>query len=215
MPTAAIYTFGAGILVPLKNPDGANVESLALTVSTTYPSGQVMFEETAGVYGKYTGAQTLISTATSAITESGTVGTYTIANTLVAGQYVTVSGAVPAGYNGTFEVASATTSLFTVNGLPAGLVTPATTQGVVRTAQYPTHILQYACITDASGNVSFGSGITAGSTEWGQTAKSAPAFRSGYFSCADLTGLDAYAVSVLGRIVQGTIAAGHFVLNGN
>lgn len=213
MPTTAIATFGAGILVPLKEPDMAPCESLALTVSTTYLHGQILFEETAGVYGKYTGAQTLISTATSAITESGTVGTYTIANTLVAGQYVTISGAVPAGYNGTFEVASATTSLFTVNGLPAGLVTPATTQGVVRTSQRPTHILQYDCITDAAGLVTFGAG-PAGTSEWGQTASSAPAFYRGYFSCADLLGLDAYAVASMGRLIQGTIAAGHFLLGG-
>ena len=213
MPTSAIATFGVGILVPLKNPEGANTESLALTVSTTYLHGQVMYEQTAGVYGKYTGASASVGTTT-AITESGTTGTYTVANSLVAGQYVTVAGAVPAGYNGTFEVTSATGSLFTVAGLPAGLTATATTQGIVTSAQNPTHILQYDCVTDASGNVTFGAG-PAGTSEWGQTALSAPAFRSGYFSCADLVGLDANAVRALGRIVQGTIAAGHFIMAGN
>lgn len=213
MPTSAISTFGVGILVPLKNPEGADIESLALVASATYPAGQLLYEASPGVYGIYTGASAAVAT-TSAITESGTTATYTVANSLVAGQYVTVSAAVPADYNGTFEVASATGSAFTVTGMPAGLVTPATTQGVVRSDQAPTHIMQYACITDASSNVSFGSGITAGATEWGQTAKSAPAFRSGYFSCADLTGLDAAAVRALGRLTQGTIAAGRFMMTG-
>ncbi len=212
MPTAAIASFGMGILVPLKEPDMAACDSLALTASTTYLHGQVLFEQTVGVYGKYTGASTSVGT-TSAITESGTTGTYTVANTLVAGQYVTIAGAAPDGYNGTFEVTSATTSLFTVAGLPAGLTATATTQGIVTTTQQPTHILQYDCITDSSGNVTFGAG-PAGTSEWMQTSKSAPAFFHGYFDCADLVGLDNYAVRRLGRLIQGTAAAGHFLLGG-
>lgn len=213
MPTAAIATFGIGILVPLKNPEGAQTESLKLLASTTFLAGQILYEATAGVYGPYAGTVTAVA-STSAITTTGTVTTFTVANSLVAGQYVTITGAVPVQYNGTFEVASATGSLFTVNGMPTGLGA-AGTQGVVTITQNPTHILQYSCITDASNNVSFGAGITAGATEWGQTAQSAPAFRSGYFSCADLVGLDAGAVRALGRLEQGTIAAGHFSMYGN
>jgi hypothetical protein len=47
--------------------------------------------------------------------------------------------------------------------------------------QNPTHILQYQCVTDASGNVTFGAG-PAGTSEWGRTEKGAPAYRSGEFS---------------------------------
>lgn len=212
MPTSAIATFGVGILVPLKNPEDANTESLVLTASTTYLHGQIMYEQTAGVYGKYTGASASVGT-TSAITQTGTVGTFTVANSLVAGQYVMIAGAVPNGYNGTYEVTSATGSSFTVAGLPAGLITPATTQGIVTTDQYPTHILEYDCVTDASSNVTFGAG-PAGTSEWAQTSLSAPAFRSGYFSCADLVGLDAAAARRLGRLTQGTITAGHFQMYG-
>lgn len=71
--------------------------------------------------------------------------------------------------------------------------------------QNPTHILQYACKTDASGNVAFGD-QTAG--EWGQTTKGAPAFRSGVFDTKDLVGLDAGAVTKLGRLESGTVADG-------
>lgn len=63
-------------------------------------------------------------------------------------------------------------------------------------------ILQYACSTDASGNVTFAGG------ELGETYKSAPAYVAGFFSCADLTGLDAAGVADLGRLVDGTSSAG-------
>jgi hypothetical protein len=79
--------------------------------------------------------------------------------------------------------------------------------------QNPTHILQYQCVTDASGNVTFGAG-PAGTSEWGRTEKGAPAYRSGEFSCADLTGLDANAVTKLGRLVQGTVSAGRVLVYG-
>src|SRR5258708_2165252 len=129
MPTTAIATFGAGRCDPIKGPHRAGLESLPLQPSTPFPAGQLVYEQRAGWYGRYAGGSSSVG-KTTGISETGTVGTYTVANSLVAGTYVTVTGAVPADYNGTFEVASATGSLFTVNGLPSGLVTPATTQGV-------------------------------------------------------------------------------------
>jgi hypothetical protein len=142
MPTTPIQTYGMGILVPLKNPDEANTEVLALRPSTTFLAGTLVGEITAtpGVYGPYAAANT----------------------------------------DGT---------------------------------QNPTHILQYGCVTDATGKVTFGAG-PAGTSEWGQNATGCPAFRSGYFNCADLVGLDAGAVTKLGRLVQGTIASGHFMMYG-
>jgi hypothetical protein len=82
--------------------------------------------------------------------------------------------------------------------------------------QNPTHVLQYACTTDASGNVTFGSGVLVGSPggEFGQTSKSAPAFRTGYFACADLVGLDAGAVAKLGRLVAGDVNTGRIMIYG-
>jgi hypothetical protein len=81
--------------------------------------------------------------------------------------------------------------------------------------QNPTHILQYACVTDASGNITFGAG-PAGTSEWGQTYRGAPAYRSGEFSCADLVGLDATALSNnrFGRLVQGTVSSGRVLIYG-
>jgi len=66
-------------------------------------------------------------------------------------------------------------------------------------------ILAIDCVTDASQNVSFGG---AAGSPWGETEPSAPAYISGYFSCAELTGLDAGAASALGRVVNGTVSAG-------
>lgn len=79
--------------------------------------------------------------------------------------------------------------------------------------QNPTHILQYPCVTDASGNITFGAG-PAGTSEWGETYKGAPAYRSGEFSCADLVGLDSGAVTKLGRLVQGTTTSGRILVYG-
>lgn len=74
----------------------------------------------------------------------------------------------------------------------------------------PVGILQYACATDASGNITFGS--VAGQSEWGLTSKGAPIYVSGYFKTDDLTGLDAGAVTKLGgHLVQGTVTSGELV----
>lgn len=68
---------------------------------------------------------------TTAITEVGNVATYTVTNTLVVGNAVNVTGAVPAGYNVVNGiVTSASGSQFTVNLGVSGLAS-ASTQGVV------------------------------------------------------------------------------------
>jgi hypothetical protein len=86
--------------------------------------------------------------------------------------------------------------------------------GNVDGTQNPTHILMYACITDASGNVTFGSSVTAGASEWGQTQKGAPAYASGEFATQDLVGLDAGAVTKMGRLIQGTTTTGRILVYG-
>lgn len=62
-------------------------------------------------------------------------------------------------------------------------------------------ILQYAVATDASGNHYFG---TTATSEHGQYELSVPAYISGDFADADLTGLDANGLADLqGRIIYG------------
>jgi hypothetical protein len=60
--------------------------------------------------------------------------------------------------------------------------------------------------TDSSGNVFIG-GQTTGSYSVGPS-KTARAYRSGEFDTRDLVGLDAGAVTKLGRLVEGTVSAG-------
>lgn len=79
-------------------------------------------------------------------------------------------------------------------------------------SQNPVGVLQYPCVTDASGNITIGN--AAGGGEWGQTQKGAPVWMSGEFSCADLVGLDAGAVTKLGRLIQGTVTSGRIIIYG-
>jgi hypothetical protein len=68
-------------------------------------------------------------------------------------------------------------------------------------------ILQYACATDGSGNITLGGAATGG--PWGETRLTAPAYFAGIFRCADLTGLDANAVTNLsGHLINGSITTG-------
>jgi hypothetical protein len=134
------YGIASGVLLPLKNPEGADLENIALKASSTYPAGQLVGEITAsaGIYAAYA--------------SGGTDGT-----------------------------------------------------------QLPTHLVMYSCVTDSLGNVFFGSAAV---SEWGQSVPVVPAYRNGYFSCADLVGLDANAVGKLGRLTEGVVSAGRFQMYG-
>lgn len=71
--------------------------------------------------------------------------------------------------------------------------------------QHPTHILEYGCVV-TSGRVAIGDQAT---MEWGQTELGAPAYKAGEFSCADLVGLDQYAIDDgRCRLLEGTVDAG-------
>jgi hypothetical protein len=85
--------------------------------------------------------------------------------------------------------------------------------GNVDGTQNPIGVLQYTCVTDASGNITFGSGPV-GSAEWGQTFKTAPMYYTGEFRTEDLVGLDAGAVTKLGRLTQGTTTSGTLLITG-
>ena len=95
-----------------------------------------------------------------------------------------------------------------VSGSPAPTVSAAFSAAAG--LQNPVGLLEVDIVTDASGNVVFG---TSTPGEFGQTNPDAPVYVHGFFSCADLTGLDANAVSKLGRLVYGTTAAGILSIN--
>jgi hypothetical protein len=80
-------------------------------------------------------------------------------------------------------------------------------------SQNPVGVLQYACTTDASGNIS--PGTSTSGNEWGVTRKYASVYMAGEFLTDDLVGLDANAVGKLGRLVQGTVAHGRLMIYGS
>lgn len=75
----------------------------------------------------------------------------------------------------------------------------------------PTHILQYSVTTDATGQIFMGGAAV---SEWTQPMPAAPAYRNGYFNCADIIAPDTGWVAKMGRLVQGTATAGHVMIYG-
>jgi len=94
----------------------------------TSPSGSwaTIFSTT----GKIAATTTL---SAGALTSSGTVATVALnGHGFVTGDSITIAGATPAGYNGTFTVTGFTTNSFTYT-VPSGLATPATGTITLRT----------------------------------------------------------------------------------
>lgn len=72
--------------------------------------------------------------------------------------------------------------------------------------QIPKGIVAYNCTTDASGNITI-------EGEFGQTRKLCPMWIAGVFNTAELTGLDANAVTVLAaNLIQGDTTTGQIRL---
>jgi hypothetical protein len=76
-------------------------------------------------------------------------------------------------------------------------------------SQTPIGIMHYDVASDSSGNITIGS-ATAGASSWGQTYTSCPVYVQGDFSCADLTGLDATAITnwKVAHLLFGSTSAG-------
>ena len=69
-------------------------------------------------------------------------------------------------------------------------------------------IAEYGMVTDSSGNITFSSTAGTFGGPFGETYLTAPVFYKGTFATADLVGLDATAVTDLGRLIQGTTTSG-------
>jgi hypothetical protein len=245
MPTTASMTFGAGRVDPIKNAEDVEVENVNLKASLTYAAGTILGElvgtdevqtvtiptnNTGGTFTITFGGQTtsaLAYNATAAQVQAAlealsTIGIGNILVTLAAGVYtltfrnalgqqnvaaVTTTPSLTGGTN--------TAAVATVTGGVAG--TPGTyapyASGNTDGSQIPTAVLQYACTTDASGNVS--PGTSTSGNEWGVTRKYASVYMAGEFLTDDLVGLDANAVTKLGRLVQGTVAHGRLMIYGS
>lgn len=69
--------------------------------------------------------------------------------------------------------------------------------------QHPVCLLEFDCVTSDRGNIIFGVGVT--NPEWTKTFTTGAYFK-GEFNCAELVGLDANALGILGRLVIGASA---------
>jgi hypothetical protein len=123
---------------------------------------------------------------------------------------MTTSGAGLTGGSSPASAVSTTTQGSAGTPGTYGPYSAAATNGL----QLPAGVLQYACTTDGSGNVS--PGTSTSGNEWGVTRKYAQMYVQGEFSCADLVGLDMNCVAVgFGRLVQGTVTSGRFLVYGS
>jgi hypothetical protein len=107
---------------------------------------------------------------------------------------------------GTLGVIPLTIAQTTVGGAGTRGTFKAYASGNTDGSQVAKCILQFDCAVDASGNITLG-GQTGGD-EHHVTQPSAPAFFVGDFKCEHLTGLDATAVTALGRLTEGTTTSG-------
>lgn len=83
-------------------------------------------------------------------------------------------------------------------------------------SQVPKLVLRHACVTDSTGNITYGGG-PAGVNQDGilPASKNTSAFMSGIFKTTDIPNLDAGAVTALGaRIVSGNLANGIIAIPG-
>ena len=83
-------------------------------------------------------------------------------------------------------------------------------------SQVPKVVLRHACVTDASGFITYGDGPAgAGQDGIPPASKSTSAYMSGIFKTTDIPNLDAGAVTALAaRIVSGNLANGILVIPG-
>ncbi|HDL8515372.1 TPA: hypothetical protein PXS13_002450 [Yersinia enterocolitica] len=149
--SVSYYRIGSNMRVPLK----ASAEVIALgtsgaSVKTALAWDFVNSRVTTAAAAGYSGS----NIATTGITYANGVATATAASAhgLTAGQYVTISGAVPAAYNGTvvvLSVPSSTTFTYVPVSVPAGA---ASTQGTIGAVTLANITLPVKVIAIQSGN---------------------------------------------------------------
>lgn len=119
----------------LKLDDLANVRAWGMKISghgfyvlsLVTSNLTLIYDQSSGQWGKWTTLTLDASKSVTSITLSGTTATVTVgsAHGLSDGDPVTISGAVPTGYNGINQASYVSTTVFTVE-VAAGLTTPAT-----------------------------------------------------------------------------------------
>lgn len=152
--SVSYYRFGSNMRVPLKaSADvvalGTSGASVKTGLAWDFVANQLVTAAAAG----YAGADL----TTTAITFANGVATATFAaaHGITAGKYITISGAVPAAYNGTYFVSSvptATTLTFVPATAPSGNATTQGTVGAPNAAAVTALTLPVKIISIQSGN---------------------------------------------------------------
>jgi hypothetical protein len=222
---SVIQTYGpSNKLSPLYNSEDARVIPVNLPPGVNYPAGQILVQSAQSVNDVQTitppGSGTYILTFTNPLTGISASTTALAFGAVDATVQAAIQSAVTASGGGTVTVAAlAATFSGTLAARPvppittnAGSVAHTTTGTTAKTfgaysgSGSPSIVLEYPTITDASGNTVAPVGAFFGSVQ-----PYVSAFYSGTFNCADLTGLDANAVTKMsGVIVAGTVSVGTF-----
>jgi hypothetical protein len=179
-------TFGGQTTSAIPYGSSASVVQAALEALSSIGIGNILVSKAADVY---------------TLTFRNALGQQNVAQ-------VTASAASLTGGTPTITPATATAGVLGTPGTYAPYAS-----GNTDGSQKPTGILQYACTTDASGNVS--PGTSTQGNEWGVTRKYGPMYVNGEFLTDDLVGFDANCITVgFCRLVQGTVAHGRFRVGG-
>lgn len=172
---------------------GQTTSALARTASASTVQTAVLALSTVG-----TGNATVTLT-------SGTPGTDAVYTLILLGTLAhTANGAVTADFSSLATPGNASLTK-TITGQRLGTYkayNDSNTDG----SQVAKLILEFACATDSSSNITFGTSNAGG--PFGQTCKTCPAFIAGEFYTSELTGLDANGIADMGHLIEGTLAAG-------
>jgi hypothetical protein len=244
MPTTPDLIFSGRRVDPVINPEDANELPVNLKASTTYPAGTILGEligtdeeqtitidATGGTFLATWSGQTTAPVAfdaTAAVLQAALEALSNIGagNVLVWKPSALVFRVAFRAALGSQNVAAMTTTATGLTGGAGTAVVATAVAGVAGTpgtfgpyasgnsdgSQNPKCILRYDCITDSAGLISLGD--TAGG-EWGHKMKSIDAWFDGTFRTEDLVGLDANAVTKLGRLLNGTIYHGRIAIFGS
>lgn len=235
MPPSATLIFTNTGLVPFYPGYTPKRMGVRLPNSATYVRGTVLGEKigrdavytvTLGVQSSGTFTLTVAAQTTAPIAfnapAAAVQAALSLLSTVVAGGVV-VSGAAGGPYTVVFLSQAVTLTgsgallttpaNFSVTQVTAGIAgTPGTfaayASGNTDGSQAPKAILEHDCAVDASGNITLGPAV--GASEWGQTYSAVPAFFAGDFSTAELTGLDATALTnqPSWRLINGSLTSG-------
>lgn len=233
MPMTAVNTtFTQSKLLPLYEPCDAIELQVNLTPSTVFAKGQLLELATsandvqtitAPGSGAYTLTITNPLTGLSGTTISTAFGAsdatvQTNINTVLAatgGGTATVSS-LAVTFSG--ALAARPVPLMVYAGTAGGSVAHTTTGA--STGCYQTYttgpakaILPYACATDSAGRITLGAAATGGYIG-AETLPSIGAYFTGIFDTSKIVGMDADAVTDLGRLLSGTYASGVLVVTG-